>query len=188
QGIALIQLLPASPERGRKELALHLALGPAITATKGYSAQETLHVYCRARDLLDDSATLAEQMIALWGLWNVHWGRAEHVAGLEVAKQCLTLALRHENDEASALANRMMGITLCLMGAFAEARRHLEGILGLSTARQRISTYFDLAYGHDNRVVAQSYLARVLWPLGYPEQAATSAMEAVARARVIGHA
>src|SRR5262249_7777140 len=29
---------------------------------------------------------------------------------------------------------------------------------------------------------------RVLWPLGYPEQAATSAMEAVARARVIGHA
>jgi class 3 adenylate cyclase/predicted ATPase len=188
QGMGLIELLPASPERDRKELALHLALGPAITATKGYSAQETMHVYSRARDLLRDSATIAEQMIALWGLWNVHWGRAEHIAGLDVAKQCLALALRHEDTEASALANRMMGITLCLMGAFAEARRHLEGILGFSTASQEVSTYFDLAYGHDNRVVAKSYLARVLWPLGYPEQAATAAMEAVARARVIGHA
>jgi class 3 adenylate cyclase/DNA-binding SARP family transcriptional activator/predicted ATPase len=188
QGMGLIQLLPTSPKRGRKELALHLALGPAITATKGYSAQETLHVYSRARDLLGDSATLAEQMIALWGLWNVHWGRAEHIAGLDVAKQCRALALRHEDAEALALANRMMGITLCLMGAFAEARRHLEGILGLSTTSQEVSNYFDLAYGHDNRVVALSYLARVLWPLGYPEQAATAAMEAVARARAIGHA
>jgi class 3 adenylate cyclase/predicted ATPase len=188
QGMGLIKSLPASPERSRKELALHLALGPAITATRGYSSQETLHVYSRARDLLGASATIAEQMIALWGLWNVHWGRAEHFAGLEVAKQSLALALRHEDAEASALANRMMGITLCLMGAFADARRHLEEIVVFSTGSKEVSTYFDLAYGHDNRVVAQSYLARVLWPLGYPEQAATAAMEAVARAKVIGHA
>ena len=188
QGIELTKLLPASPERGRKELRLHLALGPAVTACKGLSAPETVQVYSRAHDLLGNGGTLAEQMIVLSGLWNGHWGRAEHSAALEVAKECLAFAEGHEHVEASALANRMTGLTLCTMGAFVEARRHLEQTLGLCSDSEGMRTLSAISYAYDDRVIALSYLARVLWPLGYPEQAVAAATQAVARARGLGHA
>ena len=44
RGIELIQFQAPSPERVRKELDLYLALGPAVAATQGYAAPETLRV------------------------------------------------------------------------------------------------------------------------------------------------
>jgi hypothetical protein len=58
RGLELISLLPAGRERDRAELRLQLALGTAMWAAKGQSAPETLWVFSRARDLLDESATL----------------------------------------------------------------------------------------------------------------------------------
>ena len=126
-GIELVSSLPAGAERDRKELGLSLALGRVTWAAKGHGP-DTLRVYCRARDLLDESATLEERMAVLNGLWNVEVHRAELRTTRQLAQEALTLAARHRDPQTAGSANSRMGITLCLMGRFVEARCHLGNV------------------------------------------------------------
>ena len=112
----LVRSLPPSPERDRRELDLHLALGRMMRATKGYAAAETLRVFSRARNLLNDGATINDQMTVLYGLWSVHYVRAEHAAAHEVAQQCLALADRHPHSEAPPFAHMLLGHSQWAMG------------------------------------------------------------------------
>jgi class 3 adenylate cyclase/predicted ATPase len=185
RGVELISLLPAGRERDRAELRLQLALGTAMWAAKGQSAPETLRVFSRARDLLDESATLREQMAVLYGLWRVHFGRSEHLAGRAIAGECLALAARRRDVEASALANRLMGETQWAMGEFAQARSHLEQTLEYFAPDRDIANGLQLS--HDHAVSALGWLGLTLWPLGYPEQSVAASAQAVVRARDIGH-
>jgi class 3 adenylate cyclase/tetratricopeptide (TPR) repeat protein len=185
RGIELTQDLAQSPERVRKELDLYLALGPAVAATEGDAAHETSRVFSRARDLLGDAGTLKEQMTILWGTYLAHSMRAENTAAIDVARQCLALAADHEHPGISALANRFMGQTLHFMGAFVDARTHLERTLALcATDPETIATY--RRFGVDDQVSALSFLASTLLLLGYPEQSAAAAEKAETRTRAIG--
>jgi predicted ATPase len=185
QGIELTQSQASSPERVRKELDFYLALGPAISATEGYATPETLRVFSHARELLGDGGTLTEQMTVLWGVYLAHAMRAEHIAARDVARQCLTLGAEHKHPGMLALANRFMGQTLWMMGAFVDARLHLERTLTLCAAnRETVTSY--RRFGADDRVTSLSALSRAFWTLGYPEQAATAARQALAHARTLG--
>src|SRR6266404_6127744 len=185
QGIELTQSQAPPPKRVRKDLDFYLALGPAMAATEGFAMPETLRVFSHARDLLGDGGTLTEQMTVLWGAYLAHNMRAEHVAALEVARQCLALAAHHEHPGMSALANRFMGQTLYFMGAFVGARLHLERTLALCAANQEtIVTY--RRFGTDDQLGASLFLASTLLLLGYPEQSAAATGQAVSRARAIG--
>ena len=185
RGIELTQELAQSPERARKELDFYLALGPAVAATEGDAAHETSRVFSHARDLLGDGGTLKEQMTILWGTYLAHSMRAEHTAALEVARQCLSLAADHEHPGVSALANRFMGQTLHFMGAFVDARAHLERTLSLcATNPETIATY--RRFGVDDQANTLSFLASTLLLLGYPEQSAVAAEQAVSRAQALG--
>jgi class 3 adenylate cyclase/tetratricopeptide (TPR) repeat protein len=187
RGIELVQDLEPSPERVRRELDLYLALGPAVAATEGEAAQETSRVFARARDLVGDGGTPTEQMTVLWGNYLAHNMRAEHTAAIEVARQCLTLASEHAHPGMSALASRFMGQTLYFMGTFADARVHLERTLAICAANQEtITTY--RRFGTDDQVITLTFLAVTLFLLGYPEQSAVAAEQAVSRARSIGFA
>jgi class 3 adenylate cyclase/predicted ATPase len=187
QGIELTQSQAPSVKRARKELDLYLALGPAMAATEGYAAPETLRVFSQARDLLGGGGTLMEQMTVLWGVYLAHSMRAEHTAALEVARRCLALATEHEHPGLLALANRFMGQVLHFVGAFVDARLHLERTLALCAANQETTTSYR-NFGADDHVTALSALSRTLWILGYPEQSASAAERALARARSIGFA
>src|SRR5262245_35194481 len=185
QGIELTRSLAPSPESGRKEMGFFLALGPAMAATAGDAAPETLRVFSHARELLGDGGTLTEQMTVLWGAYLAHSMRAEHTAARDVAHQCLALAAHHEHPGMSALANRFMGQTLHFMGAFVEARVHLERTLDLCAANQEtIAAY--RRFGTDDQVNALSFLAPTLLLLGYPEQSATAVGQAASRAQAMG--
>jgi predicted ATPase len=84
-----------------------------------------------------------------------------------------------------ALANRFMGQTLWMMGAFVDARFHLDRTLDLCAANQETITSYR-RFGADDEVSALSALSRTLLILGYPEQAAAVAGQALARARSMG--
>jgi class 3 adenylate cyclase/tetratricopeptide (TPR) repeat protein/ABC-type transport system involved in cytochrome c biogenesis ATPase subunit len=187
QGIELTQSLAPSPERVRKELDFYLALGPAMAATEGDAAPETLKVFSHARNLLGDGGTLTEQMTVLWGAYLAHSMRAEHIPALAVARQCLVLAAQHEHLGISALANRFMGQTLHFMGAFVESRIHLERTLALCAANQATITDYR-RFGTDDQANALSFLAPTLLLLGYPEKSAAILGQAVSRAKATGHA
>ncbi|MCI0526082.1 MAG: AAA family ATPase, partial [Nitrospira sp.] len=51
KGLELLKTLPDTPERIQQELALQIALGVPLTATKGYAAPEVEKVYTRAYEL-----------------------------------------------------------------------------------------------------------------------------------------
>ena len=187
KGVELTQSLPASAERGRKELDLHLALGPAMAATHGYATPETFGVFSHARNLLGHHATPTEQMTVLWGVYLAHAVRAEHLAARGVGERLLDLADAHEHPGMAALANRFMGAAHWMLGAFTDARSHLERTLQVYAAnRQTITSY--KGFGADDEVVALSALARTLWILGYPDQAVTAVRQSLANARSTGFA
>jgi class 3 adenylate cyclase/DNA-binding winged helix-turn-helix (wHTH) protein/predicted ATPase len=186
RGIELTQSLPAGHNRDRREFDLVLALGSATRAIHGHASPESLRVYLRARELLSDQMTVQEQIAVLYGLWSVNFVRAEFVAAEDVARQSLALAVRLENLEASAFADRMMGLTLSATGRFADAVPCLKRTIALFGPGQVNVT--DLRYSQDHGVWALGALAITLWPLGFPQQAIEAAQQALERARDIGHA
>jgi class 3 adenylate cyclase/tetratricopeptide (TPR) repeat protein len=183
QGIELIPLLPAGPERNRRELGLSLALGRATWAVKGHGA-DTLRVYSRARDLVDESTTVEERLAVLNGLWNVEVHRARLGPTRELAGEALKLAARHQDLQIGGSANSRMGITLCLMGAFGEARSHLQRALDCYAASQE-NLALTAASRSGNALLL---LGLTLWALGYPEQAVAAPAKALTDARDSGHA
>src|SRR5450631_825696 len=187
KGVELAQSQAPSPKRIRTELDLFLALGPAVAATEGDAAPETLRVFSHARDLLGNDGTLTEQMTVLWSTYLAHSMRAEHLAAFDVAQQCLVLAANFDHPGMAALANRFMGQTLFFRGAFSDARLYLEKTLDLCAANPELIPAYR-QFGTDDQVMAQSFLGSTLLLLGYPEQSAAAAEGAVARARTMGRA
>ncbi|MDA9435143.1 hypothetical protein XH88_25730 [Bradyrhizobium sp. CCBAU 51627] len=184
RGLELIEQLPSSPQRDRRELDFYMALGPAVAATEGDAAPETSRVFSRARALLGESASLEERMTILWGNYLAHSMRAEYSTALDDARHCLALAAEYDHPGVSVLATRFIGQTLHFTGDFAEARGHLERALALcSTNPATMSSY--RRFGVDDAVNSLAWLSSTLLLLGYPEQSATmlERTETLARAR-----
>jgi hypothetical protein len=72
------------------------------------------------------------------------------------------------------------------MGDFAQARPHFERVIPLYQPGAPNVT--DLRYSQDHAVWSLSSLAFVLWPLGYPEQAATAAAKSLSWTHAMQHA
>ncbi len=163
-----------------------MALGSAARAIHGHAAPETLHVYTRARELLDETVPAKEQMAVLYGLFSVAFVRGECAAARPVAEQALAVAAAEPDPEATAFANRMMGIVDWATGDFLAAASRLRRVAELYAAESGNVT--DPRYSQDHSVWSLSLLALALWPLGFVDQAIEAASKALARAQQINHA
>jgi class 3 adenylate cyclase/predicted ATPase len=181
-----IELVPKGGGESRLELRLQMALGSAARAIHGHAAPETLRVYTRARDLLDETVPAKEQMAVLYGLYAVTFTRGEYAAARPVAEQALAVAAPESDPEATAFANRMMGIVDWATGDFLAAAPRLRRVAELYAAGSGNVT--DLRYSQDHSVFSLSMLALALWPLGFVDQAIEAASKAIARAHQINHA
>jgi class 3 adenylate cyclase/predicted ATPase len=188
KGIELTRSLPPGFERDRREFCLQATLGPAMRATQGHGAKETLRVFRRARELMDANATPREQMTVLYGIWGVHFVGVDQsvTAAHVVAEQCLALAAQQTDADLSALAVRLMGLTLFAMGEFVEAADYLKRTFEFCPPDRR--SIPDLRFAHDHAANALAYLAWSQFVLGYPEKAACAATQAVERAQFTQHA
>jgi class 3 adenylate cyclase/predicted ATPase len=175
-GIEMIKSLSYSPAHTRREFRLYLGLGPANRAIKGHAAPETLDAFTRARDLFDADTSLPEQMVVFYGLWGVHFVRAEIEAARKVAEQALLLMARNADAASQAHANRLMGETLFALGEFVEARQYLQRAIAFCDSDR--ATHTDLRFSFDCKVGALAFLAWVLCALGHLEQAGSAATEA----------
>src|SRR5262249_31926808 len=63
----LLKTLPDTPERAQQELTLQVALGPALTVTKGWAAPEVEKTYTRARELCQQVGDTSQLFSVLWG-------------------------------------------------------------------------------------------------------------------------
>jgi predicted ATPase len=185
RGLEILMNQPDTPERGRRELALHLALGGPLIATKGYAAPEIARSTTRARELVDQVGDTEQRFPVLYRQWVYHLIRTEYHTARTLGEEFLHHAKREGDPALALMGHRILGVTQLYLGELSTARVHLEQTLALYDAAQHRTLAFRFA--QDPQIACQAVLSLVLWLLGYPEQAGRLSHEAIANARALEH-
>jgi tetratricopeptide (TPR) repeat protein len=183
--LELLKTLPDTPARARQELALRIALGVPLIATKGYAAQEVEQTYTRALELcrlIGDTMRLFSVLVGL-RLFYTQAGLIDQAR--QTGEQLLTFAQGAQEPGLLLEAHFQHGNTLLWAGEFAAAREHFEQALALSDLlSHRKHAPF---YGQDARTGSLVHLARALWLLGYPAQALLKAEQGLVHGQESAH-
>ncbi len=165
---------------------MQIALGPVLIATYGWAASETGHAYIRARELCGQIGETPQLFPVLWGLWAFYLVRADHQTSHELGKHLLSIAQSIQNPALLVEAHFAVGITLSFLGEVALAQAHLEQGIALYDPQQHHSLAF--RYGSlDPGVSSLTFVAQLLWCLGYPDQALKKVHEALTLAQEVSH-
>jgi len=181
--LSLLPALPPGPTRDRRELALQLALGPPLTASRGWAPAELAIAYARAQELtagLEDDASLVP---VLWSLSVFRVGRSEHAVVHDLAKRMRRLA--HATHDPTWIALTQLDVSFFYRGRFAAARAALEG--AAASPDPEMQRGLAQRFGMAPAVVAMAYLAECLWLLGQSEEAELRGAEALAWADRLAH-
>jgi predicted ATPase len=189
KGLKLVETLPDALERLDGELALLLAIGGALLATKGEAAPEVERTYSRAWAVCDQLGRSAELFPVLRGLWHCYFVRGELGRAYDLAERLVALANEQGVPLRRALARRARGSTLFCLGRFAEAAAALDEGVAIDDA---VAAWEDpahlLLYTERGSVVCRLYLAWTLWFLGFPDRALETMETAVALGESLAHA
>ena len=169
RALNVLSALPDTPERTDRELALLLALGPALMVVKGFSAPEVERTYARARELCREEAASPQLVPVLWGLIQYYIPHAALDTTLDLGRQLLETAQALDDPALLPVSHRALGEAHFYRGEFAAARGHLEK--GLALYDPAAHGEHALLYGMDPGVACGSFLAWTLWSLGHPDSA-----------------
>jgi class 3 adenylate cyclase/predicted ATPase len=181
----LLQTLPESRERLDLELALQLALGPPLYATKGMGAPEVERAFRRARELCEQIGEAAQLFPALVGLQGVYCFRAEWRTAQELAQVGLRLADQANDSQLLIEAHHMLMYPQGWQGKLRScliAGEQVEALYDLKLHRSHA-----LMYGHDPGVCCIGFKALALWTMGYAEQALQAIYQVATLSRELGH-
>jgi class 3 adenylate cyclase/tetratricopeptide (TPR) repeat protein len=184
-GLELLATRPDTPERTEQELALHMALGPVLMATKGLAAAEVEQTYSRAWALCQQLGETPPRFAALNGLWRFYTSGGRLATAREIGEQLLTLAQRQHDATRRMVAHVSLGTTLAYMGAFPAAHTHLEQGMGLTDPEAQRT--LALRHGVAPGVQCLGFAAYTLWCLGAPDQGLQQSQAGCTLARELGH-
>ena len=186
RGLQLLETLPDTVGRARRELDLQIALGMPLLATKGYAAPETGAAHDRARELCDQVGNPSQLLPILYGQIVFRISHGQLRSGRRLAEEFLRSAQEQGAEGPALVARRMIGISLILHGELPSGRSRMEQALALyDTARHRSLAF---QYGADQQSTCLAWLSFDLSLLGYPEQAERAGRNAIALAKEIAHA
>ncbi len=186
KGLELIEREPATPERDREELALCLALGPALMAARGYAAPEVARIYVRARALVRRAGTPAQVFAATWGLWLHRLQSAQLRKARALAEEVLRLAERHDDPGLRLQAHHAAFATFYRLAEFEASSQHAQRGIALYDFDAH-HHHAHLYGGHDPAVCAHVHAAAARWALGYPDRALEEAHAAVRLGERLSH-
>lgn len=187
RALDLLETLPKDTEHDQHELMLQLALGSAISLTKGHWSSEAEKPYSRARELSKKVEESSEFFQALWGQWLFYSLRAGWALAVEIGDQLLALAERSQDEDFLLQAHHTQWTHLTVMGDLTLAHAKCEQGIQLYDRQQHHHHTF-IYGGHDPGVCCRMFSGWVLWLLGYPEQAQQRSHEAVSLADEVDHA
>ncbi len=177
--LSLLQTLPASRERDRRELALQILLGSAAAVVKGIGAPERERSLLRARDLSQRLGEQSHVFPVLWQLFHFHAQRGELQTAREYAEHALAVAESQCDAVMLGGARTALGLCLFYIGDFAACRMQFELALAQDIPLQK-RWYLD-ERRFDTLAGALSALADGI--LGYPDRCCLGVGEVVKRAR-----
>jgi predicted ATPase/predicted Ser/Thr protein kinase len=185
RGLAMVERLPNTSDRSRRELPLLLTLGVQLQVVQGYAAPEPERTYDRARALCERVQEAPEFFLVLWGLWMLYEVRSDLKKSRALAEQLLALAQRAQDRAQLLQAHMALTVTFFSLGELAAVREHAEqGVALYDPGRHGSHTHL---YGQNPKVVCLAFGAVSLWLLGYPDQARERSREAVALGEDLGH-
>jgi tetratricopeptide (TPR) repeat protein len=184
KGLDTLAGLPDGAWRQQQELDLQTTLGPALTATKGNSADDANETLSRARALAEQLDRPEYLVPILVNQWAFHFTRGEHRLTLTFGEQVEQTGDARNDVTAQLLGRYMQGTTSLYLGEFVAARTALERCFGLADPAHR--TIAGMAY--DPYPMVLIFLAVTLTYLGYIDQARSRLDEALLEARRVGHA
>ena len=175
----------ARPEHDpRRDMQLNAALGSSLVYTS--MAPEARSAWGRALEIAKGVGDTDYQLRSLWGLWVDGLNTGGFKNALSLANQFYGVAA-HSSDPLDALmGDRMIGIAQHFIGEQREARQHIDRMLARYVTPIRASHI--ARYQFDQRVTAHAFQARILWLLGFPDQAMQIVGTMVEDALSIGHA
>jgi tetratricopeptide (TPR) repeat protein len=139
----------------------------------------------RTLERADEIDDIEYQLGALWRLWAYRTMGGEYRSALALAERFRSTAARAGGPSDRAVGDRLIGMSFHYLGQQTKARHFLEAMLdGYSGASSK--SHIEL-FQVDQRAAALSPLAKVLWLLGFPEQAARAANDAVNEADARDH-
>jgi predicted ATPase len=185
RGLALLESLPPGPERIQLEFALQMGLGTPVVATKGYGAPEVGRAWGRALELSQQMGDRPQLWPARSAISQYYILRAEYHTALEIGQQMAEEDERAGGALAFPFARGTLGITQFYLGQLEQARLHLEAMVARYDREKHHTSA--LVYGQDVGVLYQSYLAWVLWFLGYVDQARERSRAAIELAKALDH-
>jgi predicted ATPase len=186
RALELLPSLPDTPERAEREIALLLALGVPLAATRGYSAPEVAQAYGRARELSGRIGDPARSLPAVYGLWRFYLLHAEYQTARELTEQLLALAARADDAALHVQAHRATGATAFYMGDYGATREHCDAVWTHPPTPERHAQM--LAHDVvDPWVAARAYKSWALWLVGQPDAARREIEAVTALAREIEH-
>lgn len=167
----------------RREQGLHLQRGQALIANQGFAAPATLAAFERARAIAAEIGDVALELPAAYG--HLAYSYVSGRSTVDAAERFVALASRQPDRGPRLVADRHLGMARFHAGRFHDALvLYRRSIAGYDPAAHRELMH---RYGQDNQVAANSYLGIVLWVLGFPDQAAAAADEALERSRELAH-
>jgi tetratricopeptide (TPR) repeat protein len=167
-GVDLLTTLPPTPEHARHELDVLLPLAEAVRMTRGETSLDYERLCGRAHALCQQLGDTPHLLEVLTGLRKYYEVRGQCQRAHELAEQVFTLTAPLQDPVCLAEAHYSLGLTLYYLGELPAARAHFEQRLALYEPRQRGSMVHCL-----------SYVAYLLWVLGYPDQALQRIHEAL---------
>jgi DNA-binding winged helix-turn-helix (wHTH) protein len=184
RALELVEEWPESRERAERQIALQLARGTALSATRGWSAAEAERAYVVAGELCARIGDQRRRGDALWGLIIVSVVRCELERTRALSAELLALAERQDDRLFELVAHMELAGAAFGHGELALAREHFEA----AEARYRPEEHrVHLArLGADYGVFNRAWSAHLLWRLGLPAGLERSEA-AVELARRLGH-
>ena len=173
-------------QRDEKELAFQVALQTPLFAAR-FGSAEGERAARRAVELSRKVGGADQRPLdrAMFGLSLTYSARGKIRMGREIAEQMLAIAERLQEPEPLAYAHNLMGNTLFWLAELGTARMHLEK--GISLYQPEWSRSLAFRFGFNLASTSYFFLGRVLWHLGYPDQALASAEQAVTIAEAVSH-
>ncbi len=198
KGLEILKTLLNTSDHLQEELMLQIALGFALTATRGWAASEVEKAAMRARELCQKLGEPPQIFPVLFRLVEFYLNRGELQTLHELTKQLMRLTQSIQDAYPRSVAYLALGAALTWLGELPSARRHVEQAMTLYDSYQHSSStspmtnprierftpetspwlsYRWASNTADPRIECLAYATWLLWPLGYPDQALKRSQE-----------
>jgi len=166
----------------RQEMILFAGLASALLQTR--ASPEMLAAWRSAYEIAAELDDPDYRLHTLWGLWINCYISGDLVDALDAARRFATLAPGNTSQADLLVGERILGLTLHVMGDHGNALRHLDHMLEHYVAPPNGSHL--VRYQFDQKVTARCHKSLILWVQGLPEQAGRLTEYNLAQADAIG--